>query len=148
MSNRALADQKYRDVHKEERNAKARSAYAVDKESTLLRSRAYYKSHRDEVLKRCRRNNYGENAQEHFEARLVLQGDCCDICRKPFISTKGTHQDHCHATGQLRSVLCTHCNKGLSGFLDSPELLRIAAKYLEDWAHDERATSGMGDKTP
>ena len=39
--------------------------------------------------------------------------------------------DHDHKTGYVRGGLCTACNFGLGHFKDSPELLRLAALYLE-----------------
>jgi len=39
--------------------------------------------------------------------------------------------DHCHITGKVRGVLCHHCNTGLGLFLDSPDLLRRGAEWLE-----------------
>ena len=39
--------------------------------------------------------------------------------------------DHDHSTGEVRGGLCVNCNFGLGHFKDSPELLRLAALYLE-----------------
>jgi hypothetical protein len=40
--------------------------------------------------------------------------------------------DHCHTTLKIRGLLCKSCNVGLGNFYEKPELLRNAAKYIED----------------
>jgi hypothetical protein len=61
------------------------------------------------------------------EARALRAGKRCAIC--------GTHVnlgvDHDHKRKYRRGVLCGHCNRGLGMFRDSPDLLRLAALYLE-----------------
>ena len=51
----------------------------------------------------------------------------CIICNleKPLVV------DHDHSTGEVRGGLCMNCNFGLGHFKDNPELLRLAALYLE-----------------
>lgn len=65
------------------------------------------------------------------------QDNKCKICQNPLVfgeprTKKAAALDHCHATGKVRGILCNVCNTSLGGFQDSPELLRVAAKYLED----------------
>jgi hypothetical protein len=58
-----------------------------------------------------------------------MQKGVCAICKK----TNGTSKlfvDHCHATGEVRGLLCRGCNMGIGGLKDSPELLYAAIEYL------------------
>jgi hypothetical protein len=73
---------------------------------------------------------------EDYKAMYKAQRGRCAICRQ-----KETHKawgvrrwlcvDHDHATGEVRGLLCYHCNRGLGFFKDNPASLRAAAKYLE-----------------
>lgn len=64
---------------------------------------------------------------EKFEALLEAQGHACAICRH----VGKLNIDHDHATGKVRALLCHKCNAGIGLLNESPELLRVAANYLE-----------------
>ena len=59
------------------------------------------------------------------------QGRACAICRKDLeFPSKTFHVDHDHATGRVRGVLCSSCNRGIGYLQENPEILRRAAEYL------------------
>jgi hypothetical protein len=72
---------------------------------------------------------YGVTREQVF-AMNDEQGGCCKICRVPFRVGRRPDLDHCHATGQVRGLLCTDCNTGLGHFRDDPRHLLAAAIYL------------------
>lgn len=69
---------------------------------------------------------------ERFEELTRSQQGRCAICQrehKLFV-------DHNHTTKKVRALLCAGCNFGIGHFLESPALLRLAADYLEQHAHE------------
>lgn len=83
---------------------------------------------RDQLL----RSKYGISADE-FDETLAAQGGGCRICgRDSNPDSKSLAVDHCHTTGRVRGILCGPCNKALGLMSDNPELLRLAADYLEN----------------
>ena len=70
---------------------------------------------------------------EAVDAMSKRQNRSCSICDTAFesIGARRTHVDHCHATGQVRALLCSLCNTGLGSFRDDPARLRRAARYIE-----------------
>ena len=81
-----------------------------------------------------------------YDAMLLTQGGRCAICGSTDVARKNHDKfcvDHDHATGKIRSLLCTNCNVGIGSFKDDPNLLQQALDYLrrhdgtlpveEDW---------------
>jgi len=72
-------------------------------------------------------------AIEEYEAMLTAQGGHCAVCnQQPSPEDRGgiLHVDHCHATGQVRGLLCASCNLVLGQIGDDPERARQLADYL------------------
>lgn len=63
-----------------------------------------------------------------FDRIVQAQGGTCAVCRGKM---DPPNVDHCHATGQVRGILCIQCNKGIGHFADSPGRMRAAAEYVE-----------------
>ena len=66
---------------------------------------------------------------ERYAQLLVGQCNACAICKGPFLD-KTPHIDHCHATGQLRGLLCRQCNLVLGFSKDAEATLFAAVDYL------------------
>jgi hypothetical protein len=65
------------------------------------------------------------------------QNGLCAICGNletaadGYGGTRTLAADHNHTTGNIRELLCGHCNKMLGHFNDNPETLEAAAAYLQ-----------------
>lgn len=68
---------------------------------------------------------------ERFAAMLESQGGVCAICGG-VNRDRALAVDHCHATGEIRGLLCTRCNTSLGAMRDDPELLLRAAAYIRN----------------
>jgi hypothetical protein len=66
---------------------------------------------------------------ERYRSMLEQQGGACAICRKT--QQRAFDVDHCHATGRVRGLLCTNCNRMIGHAADDAARLRAAASYLE-----------------
>ncbi len=74
--------------------------------------------------------------KDQYWRMLARQGNRCAICNTLFgRSGQGGHKcciDHDHADGKVRGLLCSRCNVGIGNMRDSPALLYMAARYLDD----------------
>ena len=87
------------------------------------------------------RNKYGKTYEWYIDT-WEDQFRECPICREPIHLSGPSHPrkacvDHCHETGEVRGLLCNHCNRGLGLLGDSPYNTRRATKYLERYKDDE-----------
>jgi hypothetical protein len=76
-----------------------------------------------------RLRKHGLSASEYNEM-LISQGNVCAICGKP-PNEKIMAVDHDHKTGQIRGLVHRKCNLAIGLLDDDPEIIRLAADYLE-----------------
>jgi hypothetical protein len=115
--------------NKDRIQARKTAKIAADRAAGILPPIRVYTSN----VKRRQRNLNLQRAYgitlEQFNAMALSRGGRCWICNE--IPGDTLHVDHDHATGAVRGLLCTKCNKGIGLLKDSPETLRKAAEYLE-----------------
>lgn len=71
-----------------------------------------------------------------YQEMYHSQSGCCAICRKQ--QERAFDVDHNHATGEVRGLLCTNCNRMFGHAGDSASNLRAAAYYLESFPKSRR----------
>jgi hypothetical protein len=98
------------------------------RERYLESQRSWYRANRERVLADDRMRVTGFTPADWSE-RFDAQGGLCAICHR----RAAIHADHCHDTGQKRSLLCSQCNTGLGSFGDDSSLLEAAAAYLREF---------------
>jgi hypothetical protein len=75
---------------------------------------------------------YGITHNDYLKM-LEAQNGRCAICGTDTPGGRGAfHVDHCHDSGNIRGLLCHHCNTGLGHFKDQESLLLKAALYLHN----------------
>lgn len=68
---------------------------------------------------------------EQYDELLEKQNHCCAVCEKYETEFKTRLAvDHNHKTGEIRGLLCNHCNHRVVGRWTDGTLLRRAADYL------------------
>ena len=74
--------------------------------------------------------------RREYDAMFAAQGGVCACCGKPETQrgrtghVKTLHVDHDHKTGEVRSLLCAHCNWMIGLADDDPDTLRLGIEYL------------------
>lgn len=105
-----------------------------DCENKLRSLRGYSEKHKECKRRDSYKEKYGITISD-YNRMFKEQNGVCKICSTPPNSEKyklkHLHVDHCHTTGKVRGLLCSHCNKGLGLFKDNVEVLKQAINYLK-----------------
>lgn len=83
------------------------------------------------------KRRYGITWEDYVE-RVKANDYRCEICKEQFPLPKEgerqkLHVDHNHETGELRGIVCHHCNSLLGFAKDSAERLENAIAYLTQY---------------
>jgi hypothetical protein len=137
---KAAAARKWRKDNPELAKQAARDRYRQDPSAAAAKVQKWRKDHPEQWSKIQRASNlrlkYGLTLEKYAEL-LQAQGGCCAICRSTDPKSKNGADrpgefavDHDHATGEVRGLLCGHCNTGLGLFQDDASRLQAAMTYL------------------
>lgn len=122
------------DVYRKNRRDSLRRWQAKYPDKVRAMKNAWNRANPEKVTlygKRRQLKMYGLTLGQRDEL-FAKQGQRCAICKSADPgSTKGWHIDHCHDTGRVRGILCTHCNLMLGYAKDSETTLVAAIEYLQ-----------------
>ena len=74
------------------------------------------------------KSRYGITPLEYYRF-FAQQNGVCGACGDP-PGEKRLAVDHCHATGDIRGLLCAHCNVALGYLKHDPARTLMATQYL------------------
>ncbi len=75
------------------------------------------------------RAKYGITLEDK-RTMYIDQNGRCAICKEGY-DFGVLFVDHCHTQGHVRALLCNRCNAGIGSLQENPDLLRVAAAYIE-----------------
>ena len=132
-------------LRSEERGQTPTKKCSVCKSVSAVTEFANNRSTKDGLRYECRacmrvqkfQQRYGITLQQ-WDQMFIDQRGRCLICEIDLPAMgKGVHTDHCHNTGNVRGLLCSHCNLTLGHAKDNPNTLRAAAEYIEDYTEKQ-----------
>ncbi len=127
----AAKNKVYREENKEVLSQKAKESHALNRGHRVERMRNYYDAHKEQQRMYRKTKAYGIS-KDKWEALFEKQNGKCPICKTELGRDRNTHVDHCHNTGRIRGLLCSHCNTGLGNFFDDKDILLQAVEYLKE----------------
>ena len=109
---------KYRDSHKEER-------YNYNKKWVM--------SNKEKAIDNQLRIKYGISLADYNKLK-EKQNNCCEICGRHESEFKRRMcVDHNHVTGEVRGLLCNHCNTALGHVFEDESILLNMIDYIRKY---------------
>lgn len=154
-TNKELVNERAKQWYQENREEvlkKNKERYELRKETPEFKEQQqqHYLQNKDEILRKNKlwkeaneekykatdrrghlRRTYGISL-EQYEELLDKQNGSCFVCERPqHMFNLKLAVDHDHKTGEIRGLLCSHCNQKIIGRERRPEIFKRAAQYLE-----------------
>ena len=100
----------------------------------MIRDKQYREDHPEKFKvyqNNCRRRKSYGISPEQYKNLWEIQNGKCGICFSELKGDRTTHIDHNHSTGNVRGLLCHHCNTALGLFKEDWSTISNALNYLE-----------------
>lgn len=132
---------RYQHENREAVRETARRWYRANKKKHAERTARVYRRNPEASFDRHLRRKYGITLND-YNAILAAQGGGCALCGKKQSTEKlRLAVDHDHETGNVRGILCHHCNRAIGALGDSVDGIQRALDYLKrsERCNDEAA---------
>lgn len=118
--------------HKDKKN-KTHGLSSYCKQCNKLKAKEHYSKDKDRKNELRLRYRYGLEPGQ-YEEMLQKQNGVCAICSRAEATERNKRLavDHCHSTGRVRGLLCSHCNRAIGLLGDNRAILQAAITYLEN----------------
>jgi hypothetical protein len=120
----------FTDYHDNREMRDGKSSYC--KPCASQRSAEWKRKNKDRAKDSELQLKYGISLVDHKRLHKLQKGRCA-ICHilEADAPRKTLFVDHCHTTGEVRGLICHHCNSGLGHFMDNVDFLENAKSYLQ-----------------
>lgn len=119
-------------VRKKQNQSDAQKERIWEYNNTSGNMQKYYKDNPEKYLE-YRVRKYGLTVDQYNDM-LTEQNNCCKICNVELDMAKHTHIDHCHSTGEVRSILCAPCNQALGLLKEDISIMQRMIDYVSGGA--------------
>lgn len=123
----------YREKHLEKAKKQSKEWNRLNKIRHQKTNREWYLKNKElTTLRNLQRRLKGYGITiEYYNQMFVDQNGLCAICGGHNTNGRPLFVDHCHTTGKVRGLLCSHCNTGIGLLKDNITILQGAIKYLK-----------------
>ena len=118
------------DFHKDKNSKDGKSRLCAN--CATKQSKEWYRKNPNTKRNARLLREYGISLQD-FDDMVANQNGKCAVCQNAFKNSVDTCVDHNHATGQIRALLCNHCNRAIGLFKESIDSMKSAVKYLKKY---------------